>query len=1059
MKKVMISVLLWAVMAAVMAVQAGNMLSNQSFEAAIGGSDWGNWFAWGGAVVSSDRAYDGALALKIQDASSGMDYAGFEQKIPVVAGREYRASFNFSWTAPFFGGVRLFEIDWRDSGDSVIRTDSFMFGLEGPDDIWYFSGYYPVKTPANATSAEVRFKLESIQSGGALYMDDITFEEDPERVRVLRNIGFEQAFGDSNDGNWATWGSATQLSYQAYSDSYSLCLQGGASAGVYYGGAAQRIDADSGEDYTASFYFYADADYWVADPLAQFEWFDAAGASISTNSFSIDLSGGAASWQFSGDYALTAPANACRVEFRFNFSDIGHSGNFYIDDVRFGKPCDYFRCESTNILDGSGEIFLPHGLVLSGWLFPEGYFWGLPDGEHLDSATCIQNRILEILGGHDAAKPFWDHYYNTFLQASDIEEMATVGCNMVRLPFNYRDLSPENNPGAYTLEHFEWWDRCIDWCRSNDIYVILDMHCSPGGAAEKESGDPEYTYPQLCTNAQGDVYTKELGIACLWNSNETYHARTGRTPAFNQQRTAEIWQRIAERYKDEAQVIGYEIVNEPMLATDDPEAPNPDKRLHRTELVPAMREALINITRAVRDIDNRHIIFVQSDWFGNSIDGLTPPWDDNMCITVHRYWQTFEWNTWFSIQDYFDTRTAHDIPFWLGETGENSTPWMHRQDRLFMTNNIGTCWWGWKKMSHNAAAYAARPGEGYNYFRDNFWTETFDTNYALYALTLLADSLATTNCVYYPDFYSALFDTQSLFNIQPVPYTHHTVPGCIHFADYDYGNQGVAYADSVYYSYYENLTNYIANQGGAYRNDGVDLGTTAEGNGYKVNWTETGEWIRYTVSVLYPGAYHAHLRYTSGMNTQLRLLLNETTPLTGAVALPSSGGWSDSDWTTCILSNLTFPAAGIHTVKVEIIEGGMDLSHMDIVFSTNTYTDADGDAMDDHWEFQFRTNLLRDADDDGDGLSNFGEYCADTDPTSATSKLICALQPLTADEYRFGAPTSPNRVYTFQYSTNLSGTHWVDMQTDIPGNGDTLSMTVTNETWSHRYYRIRAALP
>ena len=63
-----------------------------------------------------------------------------------------------------------------------------------------------------------------------------------------------------------------------------------------------------------------------------------------------------------------------------------------------------------------------------------------------------------------------------------------------------------------------------------------------------------------------------------------------------------------------------------------------------------------------------------------------------------------------------------------------------------------------------------------------------------------------------------------------------SIPGTIEAEDYDLGGQNNAYFDNDY-----------ENQGGEYREDGVDVVTND--NGYAIGYTEVGEWLEYSVNV------------------------------------------------------------------------------------------------------------------------------------------------------------------------------------------------------------------
>ena len=46
------------------------------------------------------------------------------------------------------------------------------------------------------------------------------------------------------------------------------------------------------------------------------------------------------------------------------------------------------------------------------------------------------------------------------------------------------------------------------------------------------------------------------------------------------------------------------------------------------------------ITTAIREVDKNHIIYIEGNDYANNFTGLTPPWDDNMVYSFHKYWST-----------------------------------------------------------------------------------------------------------------------------------------------------------------------------------------------------------------------------------------------------------------------------------------------------------------------------------------------------------------------------------------------------------------------------------
>ena len=154
------------------------------------------------------------------------------------------------------------------------------------------------------------------------------------------------------------------------------------------------------------------------------------------------------------------------------------------------------------------------------------------------------------------------------------------------------------------------------------------------------------------------------------------------------------------------------------------------------------------------------------------------------------------------------------------------------------------------------------------------------------------------------------------------------VPGTVQAANYDTGGQGVAY----------NVTavNGTAN---SYRSNGVDLEATADtvdtgvaGGAYDIGWTTPGQWFNYTVDVSTAGTYTVALRLSSpyGITDALHIANSSGTNLTGAVAIPNTGGYQD--WTT-VDASVTLPA-GEQTLTVEQDDNGWNFHFMAFTLSS-----------------------------------------------------------------------------------------------------------------------------
>ena len=112
------------------------------------------------------------------------------------------------------------------------------------------------------------------------------------------------------------------------------------------------------------------------------------------------------------------------------------------------------------------------------------------------------------------------------------------------------------------------------------------------------------------------------------------------------------------------------------------------------------------------------------------------------------------------------------------------------------------------------------------------------------------------------------------------------LPGTIQGENFDSGADGIAYHD-----------NETDNRGGAsYRNDGSGVDIESINGGYAVSYTQSGEWLEYTVDVKEAGLYEYDI-YVSSQNGggAFSFALSEVgglTDLTGTVNVVKTGAWS-----------------------------------------------------------------------------------------------------------------------------------------------------------------------
>jgi endoglucanase len=530
----------------------------------------------------------------------------------------------------------------------------------------------------------------------------------------------------------------------------------------------------------------------------------------------------------------------------------------------------FLHTDGKEIVEGNGEPILLKGFGLGGWLVPEGYMLiNRAYIEGFESPTQIENHIVDLIG-EEKSKEFWSEYRKNFVSRTDIDQIAGWGFNHIRLPFHYKQF---HTGDGSTPIGYEIVDSLLSWCEPYNMYVILDMHCAPGA----QNGGP---------------ISDSDGTARLWLEED------------KKELTVQIWREIAQYYSDNTLIGGYDLINEPVL----PEGVS----------LSEFKQLYIDITEAVREVDQNHIVFIEGNWYGTDFSGLTPPWDDNMSYSFHKYWGETDIST---IQSYLSMRNTYSVPLWMGESGENSNSWYYEAlVKLLEENNIGWNFWCHKKADKITSPYSAIISSEYNSLLNYFEGNTFppSAEEAEYALSTLTENLKIENCHVNEGVIACLTDPE--YGSVSKPYRPHSIPGTIAAVHYDMGNWGVSYTDDNWY----NNGDGGYNDGWSYRNDGVDVEKNTNPNGYPYNigWTEVGEWLGYTVEDVTPGTYNIKISVASnGGGGMFFVQINGVN--INVLNVPSStGGWYN--W-----SDLTIPNVEISSekqfIRLQIVQGGFNI--------------------------------------------------------------------------------------------------------------------------------------
>lgn len=566
--------------------------------------------------------------------------------------------------------------------------------------------------------------------------------------------------------------------------------------------------------------------------------------------------------------------------------------------------------KGAQIVDAQGRPVVLRGVNVGGWLLQESYILRT---DTLDCQRRIQQGLLRVLPEKDVEE-FYRQFRAGFVTRADIDFIARQGFNCVRLPFHY-DLfltqqqrrartkalqTPKSDAAltTYVQQLSQWYDagqlftdldqldgiRAIDnvlsWCAANKMYVVLDLHAAPGG----QGTDPNINDNFLPLD--------------LWKR------RDAKGRLIYQDVTVRLWEQLAKRYRNDARVAMYDLVNEPhnLNAANGLSADNQE--------LSAFYSRLIDAVRAQQD---RHLLLLEGNGYGNEYTNLTPDKlkirdKTGLVYNAHRYWCPNEApaadpnpNQINLVRNLAAFRDRWQVPVWVGETGENSNEWFAAAVEQLNAQNIGWCHWNLKRVDAGTSFLRVPP----------------------YGSILTAEGRA--KLLQHSRFEHCEINRDALFALrQPTvqqPFAPHALPGTLAAVDYDLGREGAAYHDA-----YSARTDYRehkpTNDGGQYRNDGVDIqSVTAEHSPRRaaVAHTEAGEWLSYTVTVPRAGRYRLELHAANAAATPARLQLRQGDTTLGTFDVPA--GPDANRWQTVGGGVAQLPA-GTHTLRLHVEQPG-----------------------------------------------------------------------------------------------------------------------------------------
>lgn len=372
---------------------------------------------------------------------------------------------------------------------------------------------------------------------------------------------------------------------------------------------------------------------------------------------------------------------------------------------------DFVKVRGKTFSIGEKEILFS-GLGIGSWLNMEHFMIGIPT---TDSQI---RKVFQDVYGTETAAEFFRRFALNFIQEEDFQFLKQGGINLLRVPFNYHLFMDDQNPGIYKEEGFFYFDRLMEFSRKYEIYILPDLHTVPGGQNPDWHSDNQTGFPQFWYYK---VFRDQIAL---------------------------LWQAIADRYKEEPFLLGYDLLNEPFLIPKDDRLDSFYKE----------------VIAAIRQVDNNHIVFIEGDFFAMDFSSIHSIDDVQTALAFHFYptvWETdlfqkeydrskrkFEFETIF--MRLIEIREQFQLPILCGEAGydidkEDITFTMGLVEdtlELFRKHKVSWTLWSYKDAAFMGVVYPKKDSPWMQFVAKihKYWNHYQDTEMADKAIEKICDT-------------------------------------------------------------------------------------------------------------------------------------------------------------------------------------------------------------------------------------------------------------------------------------------------------------------------------
>ena len=316
--------------------------------------------------------------------------------------------------------------------------------------------------------------------------------------------------------------------------------------------------------------------------------------------------------------------------------------------------------DGERLINEQGDEVVLRGINAGGMFVTEHWMTGFNNSSPKNDYLSLSRTFIERFG-EQKTKELWQTYRDRWWSDIDFDNCKQMGINVIRLPFTYMNVDfaaitdLENAGKEYD---FSALDAFVEEAAEHGIYTILDLH----GAYGSQNGQ-DHSGQIFDTAAEVTFYENEQLIGL----------------------TEKLWGALAEHFKSDPNVIGYDLLNEPG------EKAGVTGEKHW--------ECFDRLYDAIRATGDRHIVIFESCWDGANLPAPEDYGWETCIYSFHHY--SGDNISYEQFCESWDNKLAEieswdfGVPLYMGEFtayGKEARWWDYA---LSLLNERGWHWTSW----------------------------------------------------------------------------------------------------------------------------------------------------------------------------------------------------------------------------------------------------------------------------------------------------------------------------------------------------------------------------